>query len=78
MAFQKGNKVSSVDGTLTLLGQTHPVTLKATKFNCYNSPMLKTEVCGGDFETVIDRSKWGMNYLGGWPACRKTSSSISR
>ena len=59
----KGNKVSSVEGTLTLLGQTHPVTLKATKFNCYNSPMLKTEVCGGDFETVIDRSKWGMNYL---------------
>lgn len=55
--------MSSVDGTLTLLGQTHPVTLKATKFNCYNSPMLKTEVCGGDFETVIDRSKWGMNYL---------------
>ena len=59
----KGNKVSSVEGTLTLLGQTHPVTLKATKFNCYNSPMLKTEVCGGDFETVIDRSQWGMNYL---------------
>ena len=25
--------------------------------------MLKTEVCGGDFETVIDRTQWGMNYL---------------
>ncbi len=59
----KGNKVSRVDGNLTLLGQTHPVSLKATKFNCYQSPMLKAEVCGGDFETTIDRTKWGMDYL---------------
>ena len=59
----KGDKVSAVEGRLTLLGKTHPVTLKATKFNCYQSPMLKTEVCGGDFETVIDRTQWGMNYL---------------
>ncbi|UOO81144.1 YceI family protein [Uruburuella testudinis] len=57
-----GNKVSSVDGLLTLLGQTHPVTLTATKFNCYQSPMLKAEVCGGDFETTIDRTQWGMNF----------------
>ncbi len=59
----KGDKVSSVIGNLTLLGKTAPVTLKATKFNCYQSPMLKTEVCGGDFEAVIDRTKWGMDYL---------------
>ena len=59
----KGDKVTAVEGRLTLLGKTHPVTLKATKFNCYQSPMLKTEVCGGDFETVIDRTLWGMNYL---------------
>ena len=25
--------------------------------------MLKAEVCGGDFETTIDRTKWGMDYL---------------
>lgn len=58
-----GKKVKSVTGNLTLLGKTHPVTLKATKFNCYQSPMLKTEVCGGDFVAEIDRTKWGMNYL---------------
>ena len=58
----RGDKVTSVDGNLTLLGKTQPVTLKATKFNCYQSPMLKAEVCGGDFETVIDRTKWGMDY----------------
>ncbi len=61
----KGNarKLSSVDGNLTLLGQTHPVRLKADKFNCYDSPMAKAEVCGVDFSTTIDRTKWGMDYL---------------
>ena len=24
--------------------------------------LLKREVCGGDFETTIARSQWGMNY----------------
>jgi len=57
-----GDKVSEVSGTLTMLGKTNPVTLKATNFNCYNSPMLKREVCGGDFETTIQRSQWGMAY----------------
>ncbi len=58
-----GKKLTSVDGNLTLLGKTHPVKLKAEKFNCYDSPMAKAEVCGGDFSTTIDRTKWGMNYL---------------
>jgi polyisoprenoid-binding protein YceI len=57
-----GDKVTEVAGTLTLLGKTLPVTLKATNFNCYQSPMLKREVCGGDFETTIQRSQWGVNY----------------
>lgn len=56
-----GDKVKAVKGDLTLLDQTHPVTLKATKFNCYDSPMLETQVCGGDFETTIDRTKWGID-----------------
>lgn len=59
--FNRAGQVRAVTGKLTLLGQTHPVTLTARKFNCYNSPMLKTEVCGGDFEAEIDRTKWGMN-----------------
>ena len=45
-----GDKVSSVEGQLTMLGKTQPLTLKANQFNCYQSPMLKREVCGGDFE----------------------------
>ncbi|MDO4250170.1 MAG: YceI family protein [Moraxella sp.] len=58
-----GKKLKSVDGQLTLLGKTHPVRLTANKFNCYDSPMLKTQVCGGDFSATIDRTKWGMDYL---------------
>ena len=57
----KNGKVSKVDGNLTLLGKTKPVSLTATKFNCYDSPMLKAKVCGGDFETTIDRTQWGMD-----------------
>jgi polyisoprenoid-binding protein YceI len=58
----EGNKVTSVSGTLTLLGKTLPVSLMATNFNCYDNPILKREVCGGDFETSITRSQWGMSY----------------
>jgi len=57
-----GDKVSEVVGMLTLRGKTMPVTLKASNFNCYMNPMFKREVCGGDFETTIKRSQWGVNY----------------
>jgi polyisoprenoid-binding protein YceI len=57
-----GDKVSSISGDLTLMGKTQPVTLKANQFNCYVNPMLKREVCGGDFETTIDRTAFGMNF----------------
>ncbi len=58
----EGDKVTQVAGTLTLLGQSQPATLQASNFNCYQSPMLKREVCGGDFQTTIQRSKFGMAY----------------
>ncbi|WP_291014333.1 YceI family protein [Hydrogenophaga sp.] len=57
-----GDQVSEVQGQFTLLGKTLPLTLKATRFNCYQSPMLKREVCGGDFEGVLDRAAHGMGY----------------
>ena len=58
-----GERLVEVPGQLTLLGQTHPVTLKALQFRCYPNQRAKTEACGGDFEAVIDRTQWGMNYL---------------
>ncbi len=59
----EGERLVEVPGQLTLLGQTHPVTLKASQFACYPNQRAKTEACGGDFEAVIDRTRWGMNYL---------------
>lgn len=53
--------VSKVDGMLTLHGKTNPITLTATKFNCYLNPILKKPVCGGDFTTTIDRTRWGIS-----------------
>jgi polyisoprenoid-binding protein YceI len=57
-----GDKLVSVSGELTLRGKTNPVTLNASSFNCYDNPMLKREVCGGDFEATIQRSQWGITY----------------
>ena len=57
-----GDKVASVTGELTLRGVTKPVTLTATNFNCYDNPMLKREVCGGDFDATLPRSQFGITY----------------
>ena len=61
-----GDKVVEVAGQLTLRGKTNPVTLKASNFNCYENPMFKREVCGGDFEATIDRTQWGVDYGLAW------------
>jgi polyisoprenoid-binding protein YceI len=61
-----GDKVTEVSGQFTLLGKTAPLTLKATNFNCYDNPMLKREVCGGDFEGVLKRSLWDVKYGLDW------------
>lgn len=55
-----GDKVTEVGGTLTLMGQTRPIRLKASRFNCYLNPLIKRQVCGGDFETTVERSQWGI------------------
>jgi polyisoprenoid-binding protein YceI len=57
-----GDKVTEVSGMLTLLGKTNPVTLKANGFNCFTNPRIQREVCGGDFETTLVRSQYGMTY----------------
>ncbi len=61
-AFE-GNKVASVTGTLTILGKDQPATLKAMLFNCYENAQLKREVCGGDFETTVQRSQFNLGFL---------------
>jgi len=57
-----GDKVKSVDGELTMVGVTKPVTLTAQQFNCGNHPMNKKAMCGAEFTTTVKRSEWGMKY----------------
>jgi len=57
-----GEKVAEVSGMLTLMGKAKPVTLKASRFNCYISPLINRQVCGGDFETTVQRSDWGITW----------------
>ena len=57
-----GAQPAELRGQLTLLGVTQPVTLKVQRYGCYQHSMLKREVCGGDFETTMRRSLWGMNW----------------
>lgn len=72
-----GDEVDEVEGELTLLGRTLPVTLDAEKFNCYASPQQQgKEVCGGDFEAKIDRSRWGLDFGLDWGAAREVKIVI--
>lgn len=56
-----GDKVTGAAGTLTLLGVTRPVSLKADRFICADHPMLKKKVCGAELTTTIKRSDFGMS-----------------
>lgn len=55
-----GDKPSAVDGQLTLLGVTKPVTLKITHFNCIDHPYYKREACGAEAEAELNRADFGL------------------
>jgi polyisoprenoid-binding protein YceI len=57
-----GDNPTRIDGELTMLGVTRPVTLQVTLFRCIEHPRLKKEVCGADSTATIKRSEWGMKY----------------
>ena len=57
-----GDKLHTVEGTLTLLGVTKPVTLTASAFNCGPNPSNKKAMCGADLVGSIKRSEFGMKY----------------
>ncbi len=55
-----GEKIVSVDGTLTLKGISNPVTLDVTSFQCMQHPMLKKDACGANATAVIKRTDFNM------------------
>ena len=58
----EGDSPKSVQGDLTLLGVTRPVTLSISAFNCRIHPINKKYVCGADASTAIKRSDFGITY----------------
>jgi polyisoprenoid-binding protein YceI len=68
-AFE-GDKLTELSGTLTLKDKSRPVTLKASQYTCLFSPVLKRNICGGEFEGAVDREAMGITF--GLPAPHAT------
>lgn len=56
----KDDKTGQMNGDLTLLGVTKPVTLDVVKNKCGEHPFSKKFTCGFDAKTTIKRSDFGM------------------
>jgi polyisoprenoid-binding protein YceI len=55
-----GDRPSAVEGQITIMGVTRPVTLSINLFKCMPHPMLKKEVCGADAQGELNWSEYGM------------------
>jgi polyisoprenoid-binding protein YceI len=55
-----GDQLATVDGVVTMLGVSRPVTLTVTHYKCGVDPITSKFVCGVDAETTIRRSDYGM------------------
>ena len=55
-----GDRVVGVEGDLTMLGVTKPVTLTVVNMTCGPQPFNKKPMCGGEATATIKRSDWGM------------------
>ncbi|WP_348693752.1 YceI family protein [Duganella fentianensis] len=62
----EGDQLVGVEGELTMLGVTKPVSLKVDRFKCIMHPRYKREVCGANAIAEFKRSDFGLNY--GLPA----------
>ena len=58
----RSGRIKSLRGEFTLRGVSLPLTLTAVRFNCYTSPLLRREVCGGDFEGQFSRGAVGITH----------------
>lgn len=61
----KGDTPASVDGNLTIMGVSKPVTFTINAFNCGPDPMdplKKAQKCGADASAQIKRSDFGVKY----------------
>lgn len=57
-----GNDKAKVDGNLTILGVTKPVSLDVHRIRCGKNPMNKAQTCGFEATANIKRSSFGNTY----------------
>ena len=57
-----GDVPAEIDGQLTLLGVTKPVTFKVDRWVCKDHAVYKRPACGGNVSATIKRSDFGMKY----------------
>jgi polyisoprenoid-binding protein YceI len=58
----QGDNVSGIDGQLTLLGVTKPLSVVLDSWKCGPHPVSKKEMCGGNAHATIKRSDFGMKF----------------
>jgi polyisoprenoid-binding protein YceI len=57
-----GDQPASIEGEMTLLGVTRPLTLTLDRFKCIVHPRYKREVCGANAVGEFKRSDFGLSY----------------
>ena len=57
----EGDKLTAVNGDLTIHGTTKPVTLQVKSFVCKEHPLKKIPACGADAMATIKRSEFGVS-----------------
>ena len=60
--FAPDGGVAAVTGEFTLRGTGRALRLQAQRFRCYTHPLLRREVCGGDFDGELLRSDFGLSF----------------
>lgn len=62
-----GERLVTVEGELSIRDATKPVTLNVTAFRCgpHPVPVMKSELCGANAETTINRQDFGVSAYPG-------------
>ncbi|HEX4508819.1 MAG TPA: YceI family protein [Burkholderiaceae bacterium] len=58
----EGDRIAEVRGEFILRGTSEPLSLVARRFGCRRDERSKAEVCGGDFEGDVKRSRFGATF----------------
>jgi polyisoprenoid-binding protein YceI len=58
----KGDNPGSIEGNVTLLGVSKPVTLNIERWKCMPHPQSKKDMCGGNATGSVKRSDFGMKF----------------